>query len=214
MALEEVVGAAVRATGRPVSGFLGPLAQVAAARRLGPARAPLLDSPEVLYALALDALRVPAPLAEGRLAWRPPRAEELALLAAWRHDYRVEVIGEAPGAALRARSAEEVARAQADGRHFVLTAGERPVAYAAWNAQTPRCVQIGGVWTPPALRGRGYGRAVVAGALLAARARGIGRSVLFTPETNRPARRAYEALGYERIGDYGMVLFPAAAGPG
>jgi predicted GNAT family acetyltransferase len=30
---------------------------------------------------------------------------------------------------------------------------------------------------------------------------------LFTPHDNVAAQRAYEALGYEHIGEYGLVLF-------
>ena len=84
-----------------------------------------------------------------------------------------------------------------------------PVAYAAYNAAVPTCVQIGGVWTPPDLRGQGFARAVVAGSLLAARERDVQRSVLFTEVDNHFAKSAYRALGYERIGDYGMVMFAA-----
>ncbi len=78
----------------------------------------------------------------------------------------------------------------------MLERGGEPVAYAAYNAALPTCVQIGGVWTPPLLRSRGYARAAVAGALLAARERGVPRSVLFTEEDNHPAKAAYRALGY------------------
>jgi predicted GNAT family acetyltransferase len=42
--------------------------------------------------------------------------------------------------------------------------------------------------------------------LLAARARGVASSVLFTEEDNHPAKAAYRALGYQRVGDYGMVM--------
>jgi predicted GNAT family acetyltransferase len=73
-------------------------------------------------------------------------------------------------------------------------------------------VQIGGVWTPPPLRSQGFARAAVAGALLAARARGVPRSVLFTEEDNHPAKAAYRALGYQRVGDYGMVMFGGGEG--
>lgn len=220
VALEEVVRAAVAASGRAVTGILGAYAQARAARRaLGlERRVTTLDSREDLFALALAALRVPGPLAAGALACRAPREGELPLLAAWRHDYRVEVIREPPGARLRARAEEEIALLQRLGRQFVLEHEGRLVAYAAFNAATPSCVQIGGVWTPPALRGRGYARAVVAGALLAARARGVARSVLFTPTHNHPAQATYRALGYERVGDYALILFaepdaaPAAGG--
>jgi predicted GNAT family acetyltransferase len=70
----------------------------------------------------------------------------------------------------------------------------------------PDVVQIGGVYTPPALRSRGYARAVVAGSLAAAAAMGVGRSILFTGRDNVAARRAYESIGYRRIGDYGLVV--------
>jgi len=208
-ALDEVARAAVAASGRGVTGLIGPDAQARAARRaLGLAgAATTLDSREDLFALALDALRVPAPLAAGAWVCRTPRQDELPALAAWRHDYRVEALGETAGAALRARAAEEVALWQRLDRSFVLEVAGRPVAYAGYNAQTRDCVQIGGVWTPPALRGRGYGRAIVAGALLRARARRATRSVLFTPATNAPAQAAYRALGYQRIGDYALILF-------
>src|SRR5206468_11065013 len=70
----------------------------------------------------------------------------------------------------------------------------------------PEIVQIGGVWTPPELRGRGYGRAVVAGSLLAARERNVRRAVLFADPRNTAAQRAYLALGFRIAGDYGLVL--------
>ena len=207
--LAELVRAAVRASGRPVAGLLGPHAQVGAARQaLGlEAAAATMDSREDLFALELPALRVPAPLVGRALRFRPPRDDEVALLVEWRHDYGVETLGEPPGPGTRAASAEWIERYQHEGKHWVLEAAGRPVAYSAFNAVTPDCVQVGGVWTPPALRGRGYGRAVVAGSLLGARERGVARSVLFTEADNHPAQAAYRALGYERVGDYGMLLF-------
>lgn len=90
---------------------------------------------------------------------------------------------------------------------FMLLVGDQIVAYAAYNAALPEIVQIGGVWTPPELRGRGYGRAVVAASLLAARDDGVQRAVLFTGERNVAAQRAYAALGFRRIDDWGIVLF-------
>jgi predicted GNAT family acetyltransferase len=35
---------------------------------------------------------------------------------------------------------------------------------------------------------------------------GVGRSILFTGRDNAAARRAYESIGYRRIGDYGLVV--------
>lgn len=75
-----------------------------------------------------------------------------------------------------------------------------PVSLSAINASLPDVVQLGGIYTPPALRGRGHARAAVAASLLAARERGASRAVLFTK--NPSAVRTYEALGFRRIGDY------------
>jgi predicted GNAT family acetyltransferase len=77
----------------------------------------------------------------------------------------------------------------------------------------PDCVQVGGVYTPPELRGRGYARAVVAASLLAARDAGVERSILFTGQDNDFARRAYLALGYEVVGEYGIAFFAPEADP-
>ena len=87
------------------------------------------------------------------------------------------------------------------------------MAYQQFNATADDTVQVGGVWTPPALRNRGYGRAVVAGALLTARAEGARRGVLFTAETNVAAQRAYEALGFARSGDWALVFLAEARRP-
>jgi predicted GNAT family acetyltransferase len=82
-----------------------------------------------------------------------------------------------------------------------------PVSMTGFNAEALDVVQVGGVWTPPPLRGRGYGRAVVAGSLLDRFAHGARRSVLFTDAENQGALRAYAVLSYRHIGEYGLWLF-------
>jgi predicted GNAT family acetyltransferase len=109
--------------------------------------------------------------------------------------------------ALSTVSRDDVELGIAEGSGFVLERDGVPVAYQQFNAAVEDVVQVGGVWTPPPLRGRGYGRAVVAGALLAARAEGARRGVLFTGETNVQAQRAYAALGFTRVGDWALFFF-------
>jgi RimJ/RimL family protein N-acetyltransferase len=205
----EVARAAIAASGRAVTGLVGPWAQVQEARAaLGLERAATaMDSPDELFALSLHELRVPELLTRPDARVRMPHDDELALVIGWREEYAVELLGQTPGAALRERSRGEILRNQEESRNFVLELAGEIVGYSGYNASTPRCVQIGGVWTPVALRGRGYARAVVAGSLLAARTRGVERSILFTGVDNRAAQAAYRALGYERVGDYGLVLF-------
>jgi GNAT superfamily N-acetyltransferase len=197
--------AAARST-RRLRGFAGPWEQVTAARAaLGAAAVPTAKPEnEGLYALSLAALRVPAPLGDGRWTWRVPTAADDDLLFGWRLAFNREALGLGDTPAVRDETGADVRRWREEGSGFVLEDAGRPVAFAAWNAWLPDIVQIGGVWTPPALRGRGYGRGATAAALLAARARGATRGVLFT---DAPAAvTAYTALGFERVGTYGLVL--------
>jgi RimJ/RimL family protein N-acetyltransferase len=199
---------AVRASGRPVSGFVGPWSQALAARTAlalddAPTR---MESHEGLYALRLEALVVPAPLAGGQWQCRRARADDLELLVDWRVGYNVETNAQEDGAELRAASREDIERGLAERASWVLEVDGAPVAYQQFNAMLADVVQVGGVWTPPPLRGRGYARAVVAGALLAARAEGVRRGVLFTGETNVAAQRAYAALGFTRVGDWALIF--------
>jgi ribosomal protein S18 acetylase RimI-like enzyme len=203
---EPVARAALARSGRELKGITGPWDQVEAVRRalgLG-SRETSLDSREDLFTVSLEDLRVPDPLASGRVVCRRPRTDELELAARWRLDFSIEALGR-DGGLDAARS--EVARLQDLGSQWILVEESRPVAYSAFNARLPDAVQVGGVWTPPALRGRGYARAVVAGSLLEARTSGASLAVLFTGEENVSARRAYEALGFRVVGDYGLVIF-------
>ena len=83
--------------------------------------------------------------------------------------------------------------------------GGRLLSFSSFNATLPDVVQLGGIYTPPSMRGRGYARASVGHSLLVARERGASRGVLFT--NNPSAERTYQALGFRRIGEYALVLF-------
>lgn len=208
-ALESVARAAVSRSGRELSGFVGPHSQVEAARAaLGMSgRGTTHDSRELLYELDLRELRVPDALESGRLECRPPLAGELGLVTRWRVDYALEALGVPDGPDLAATARAEIARLQEEGSQWIVLDRDRVVSYSAFNARLPDMVQVGGVWTPPLLRGCGYGRAVVAGSLLDARTKGVRKGILFTGEENRPARAAYEALGFRAVGDYALVVF-------
>jgi ribosomal protein S18 acetylase RimI-like enzyme len=208
-----------RAT-RPLRGLNGPWSQVERARRvLGLEGAECtMDGKEVLFALDLTRLQLPPALASGEVQSRRAREEDADLLARWRHDYAVEIMGKRPGEPLMDEAREFVSRLRQEGSLFVLTQGPSIVALSAFNARLPEVVQIGGVYTPPELRGRGHARAVVAGSLRLALTEGATSSVLYTPVDNLPAQRAYRALGFEEVGDYGLVLlaqehrFPSSQG--
>ena len=198
----------VRRSRRTVTGFSGPWSQVVAARAaLGLGAAPTTkDSRDELYVLDLARLVVPPELASGMLRCRHPTESELERLVDWRVRFAVEALGAADGPDLRQASADDVRLQHDRGTDWLLLAGAAPVSYSVFNAMLPDIVQIGGVWTPPELRGRGYARSVVAGSLLSARKQGIERAVLFADPANEAARRAYLFLGFRVTGDYGLVL--------
>ena len=127
-----------------------------------------------LYALDLAGMRVPPAL--DHLALRAPRDDELALVVAWREQFLLETKLGAPGPRLRDDARSGIELLHRIGSHFLLLDGEKPVAYTAFNARLADIVQVGGVWTPPELRQRGYGRCAAAASLLQARAAGGARS--------------------------------------
>ena len=61
---------------------------------------------------------------------------------------------------------------------------------------------VGYVYTPPALRGRGYASALVAEATQEQLDRGKAFVALFTDEANPTPNKIYRALGYEEMGAY------------
>ena len=202
--LAGVVREAIRASGRVVTAMIGPYQQaVAACAAIG--RSPLSLERDLLFGVDLAALEVPPDLAGGRSVCRPARRDELSLLAGWRARFIVEtkVEREGPEILSRARVAQELLFA--DGALFVLEREGTVVSMAGFNARTAETAQVGGVYTPPELRGRGHARCAVAGALLAARASGASRGILFTAESNGPAQRSYQAIGFRPIGDYGLL---------
>jgi predicted GNAT family acetyltransferase len=200
--LREVVRAALTASGRSLRGISGPADQVRGARDALGVREAAIDDVDALFSLDLDALRVPAALA--RLSLRRPRDDELAGLIAWREQYLVETGLSALGPSLHQDAKSGVELLQAKGDHWVLEDSGKAVAYTAFNARLPDIVQVGGVWTPPPLRGRGYARSAVAGSLLEARSAGVARAILFT--SNAQAARAYQALGFARAGEYALLI--------
>lgn len=133
-----------------------------------------------------------------------PAAEaDRDLLVGWRADYDVEVLGGTPDAA-RAEAERTIDGWIAAGSHRVLLRDGTPVAMTGFNASLPGIVQIGGVWTPPALRRQGLARRAVALHLAEARDRGVSRATLFSASDH--AARAYRALGFVQTGRFTLTL--------
>jgi GNAT superfamily N-acetyltransferase len=203
----ELARACVAWSGRTVTGLSGPLDQVRRARiALELADIPAaVEGEEGLYALDLSALVIPEALSSGSMVVRPPRPEERDVLCAWRTAYDIEVLGATDSPEHRKRAADFLDAQIADGNAWVAIESGRLVSLSAFNAALPDIVQLGGIYTPPDLRGRGFAKVAVGASLVAARGRGASRAVLFT--NNPSAVRTYDALGFRRTGDYSLVLF-------
>ncbi|MFN3274411.1 MAG: GNAT family N-acetyltransferase [Paracoccus sp. (in: a-proteobacteria)] len=192
--------------GHEVLGINGASAQVAACLSRLDLPPPRLDRTEPCFALPLSDLRMPAQ--EG-LELRPVAAAEMELLTGWRAAYRVETVAETPAEARTAARAELPLWLAEDGLRL-LWRGGRPVALSGLNARAGGCVQVGGVYTPPDLRGQGLARAAVALHLAELRAQGAGRAFLFA--ASPVAERAYRAIGFQPAGHMRMVVLPSPIG--
>jgi len=203
---DELVRSCVLWSGRKVMGFSGPVDQVRRARialELEHAST-RLDEEELLYALDLTELQIPAALANGEILCRPPLPEDRDTLRRWSAAYDIETLGGTDSEEARTRSADAVDRQIADGNAWVAIRNGELVSLSAFNAALPDIVQLGGIYTPPEFRGNGYAKSSVAGSLIAARQRGVSRAILFT--SNPSAAKSYVAVGFRHIGDYGLVL--------
>lgn len=197
--------AARRLGGRKLSGILGAAEQARALQ----AAAGLADAPvniaEDEPGLRIDLAALKMPRTEGLSLHRLDQPDA-ALLTEWRTMAHVEALGTPPDKA-RAQAERDIAGYIANGTHRVLRDGGQPVAMTGFNAVAEDAVQIGAVFTPAALRNRGYARAAVSLHLKEAQAAGYRRAVLFA--ASKPAVRAYLALGFEPYGAFSLILFAA-----
>lgn len=185
-----------------VIGAVGPAAStrpVLAA--LGLSRLPTAtDRDEPGFTLALDRLAIPDCPGTSLRPLAPP---DLPLVTAWRTTYIGEVLGQT-GAEARAKAEADLASYLAKDSHRLLLLDGTPVALTGFNATLPEIVQVGGVYTPPDLRGRGYARRAVALHLDEARRKGAGRAVLFA--ASEAAARAYRAVGFQPAQPFTLFL--------
>ncbi len=213
----ESLAEAVSKFPRPIQGILGPNDQVLAMQSaLGISPSQLkLNSKEGLYHLKLEDLTPPQALTDRVVQGRLATLDDLEKNVSWRVGFDCEAIGEKDTPALRDSARVREKAGIESGSTTILEFQGTPVAMSSFNAtlpfakggpDAPEVVQIGGVWTPRELRGKGYARACVAASLLRVRGRGCTESVLFTGDDNLPAKKAYESLGYRRIGDYRINL--------
>ncbi len=131
--------------------------------------------------------------------------DDLPLLAEWNHAYYLEVLGGADTAETQEQTHAAAIRIIERGDQRLLIEDGKVLSQTNFNATLPDAVQVGGVYTPPKWRGRGFSRRAVASHLSEAFAEGVQNAILFS--ASESASNVYRAIGFEQIGEYQIVLF-------
>ena len=159
-----------------------------------------LDHDEPQYELDLDNLTIPG----GTSKIVPLEDAARDEMIAWRIAYDIEALNTPADEAVKIATRDYESYI-ANKSHIALIDNGVPVCTSGFNARLPDIVQIGGVFTPPDLRGRGHARRAVALHLQLAKAEGVKRATLFSANEN--ASRAYQAIGFTYIGQWTLCLF-------
>jgi GNAT superfamily N-acetyltransferase len=86
-----------------------------------------------------------------------------------------------------------------------------PVSLAGWTPPAGGVARVGPVYTPPGLRGRGFGGAATVAVTRAALDGGATGVVLFTDLANPTSNTLYQRLGYRPVTDWTVLRFGAEA---
>ena len=148
----------------------------------------------------LGTLVPPDPGPEGR-----PRVavqQDRDLLVKWFEAFAVEVDD-----AAAQDSAAAVDERLGYGGITVWEAGGDPVSIAGVTRAVDGMVRVAPVYTPPALRGRGYAGGATAAVSQAALDAGATQVVLYTDLANPTSNALYERLGYHPVEDRVLLTF-------
>ena len=190
---------------RELPGVTGPAEQTRAFAQAWNARGgptATLHMSERIY--RLSAIRAPRPVA-GR--YRMVAAADRDLVIDWTEGFMRDAFGEVDPVEVAADVDRWLARR---GRTLYLWEDGDPRSLCGVGGQTPNGTRIGPVYTPPALRGRGYASALVAAVSQAELDAGRRFCFLFTDRANPTANHIYQAIGYEPIRDVDAYRFGKA----
>jgi predicted GNAT family acetyltransferase len=129
----------------------------------------------------------------------------------WLAAFNAEALGETDTSRLEGQVARYIAPG-VTGMYLWEDGG--PVSMAASMRPTPNGVVIGGVYTPPELRGRGYASACVAALSQQMLDAGKKWCCLYTDLANPTSNHIYQAIGYEPLRDSAMYRLNNLEEPG
>jgi RimJ/RimL family protein N-acetyltransferase len=124
-------------------------------------------------------------------AARPSTAEDAPLLHAWFSAFQREATPHDPPA-----TRGEAAKAAASGKFLLWIVADEPVAMAASTRSLRNTGAIGGVYTPPPHRGRGYAGSATAATADRILADGKTTVTLYTDLRNPASNRCYASIGF------------------
>ena len=146
----------------------------------------------------LDRVRPPEGVS-GRL--RRIGLEDRELLLEWYGAFELEALGHVSDGDDLARMVDRLLAASPERRGAFLWEDPVPACLVAYGGPTPNSMRIGPVYTPPAMRRRGYASACTAAASAWLLANGRAFVTLFTDLSNPTSNAIYQAIGYEPVCD-------------
>jgi hypothetical protein len=128
--------------------------------------------------------------------------EEASVLTAWADAFVDEAVSSDPKPDVGAMVERAI-----EGQALLVWDNGGAVSMCARSRPTPHGASIGLVYTPPALRGRGYASACVAE--LSERILDSGKDycTLFTDLANPVSNSIYQRIGYQPLGDFREIRF-------
>lgn len=161
---------------------------------------------EAAVATRVHELTEVSPVAYSPGAFVQAGPEHLDLLVAWTLAFSEEAMPDDPRDEEHIRAATEARIAAGD---IALWVDGAPVSTALRSRPMARSVSIGGVYTPPELRGRGYATSCVARLSQAILDSGKPFCYLFTDLANPTSNKIYARIGYRPVADFQQYRFRA-----
>ncbi|MFN7754642.1 MAG: GNAT family N-acetyltransferase [Holosporales bacterium] len=162
--------------------------------------------PERLYGLALHDLSASPLLQDPTYHVRRAIPSDAELLYQWNIAFDIEALHTVPGTTLEQNTVAKIDRRIALRELFLLEHDAEPLAFCGISGFLMEVMYIGSVYTPPPLRNRGYAKAVTAGAIFQRHQEQPSLQQAILIVENSAAKRAYQAIGFQKISDYQLTL--------
>jgi GNAT superfamily N-acetyltransferase len=150
----------------------------------------------------LEEVKDPPRPARGEL--RVADAGERSLLVGWTQEFVTEA------GLTGATQAESIVDGRMRRDCLLVWHDEQAVSMVGVTPEVAGVVRIGPVYTPPALRRRGYAGSAVAAASRRALAQGAQRCMLYTDLDNPTSNKIYAEVGYRRTDDWEEIALERA----